>query len=155
MKFEGTDYFHIVRSAKTPRDAKTLGSARGGGVPTLRSDWERIKETVMKRALRAKFTQHADLQRTLLSTGTRPLAEHTAHDMYWGDGGAKGKGLNRLGHLLMELRDELSGHATRKRKTCIDDYVVTIGQSKRTEVLRAEVDCFRDGDFVKQFFADT
>jgi N-glycosidase YbiA len=38
------------------------------------------------------------------------LVEHTARDSYWADGG-NGQGKNRLGVLLMRLRDELSTKA--------------------------------------------
>jgi ribA/ribD-fused uncharacterized protein len=60
----------------------------------------------MLEALRAKFTQHDDLLATLLATGTAMLVEHTANDDYWGDGG-DGSGKNRLGYLLMHVREEL------------------------------------------------
>ncbi len=59
-------------------------------------------------ALRAKLTQHADLRALLLGTGEAPLIEHTANDAYWGDGG-DGSGKNRLGALLMRVREELRG----------------------------------------------
>ena len=39
-----------------------------------------------------------------METGDRKLIEHTDKDKYWGDGG-NGKGENRLGILLMKLRD--------------------------------------------------
>jgi predicted NAD-dependent protein-ADP-ribosyltransferase YbiA (DUF1768 family) len=42
-----------------------------------------------------------------LSTEQKILVEHTENDSYWGDGG-NGKGKNKLGKLLMRLRDELS-----------------------------------------------
>jgi len=61
-------------------------------------------------ALRAKFTQHADLRTLLLATGDAQLVEHTTNDSYWGDGG-DGSGKNRLGQLLMRLRDELRAAA--------------------------------------------
>ena len=57
-------------------------------------------------ALRAKFTQHDRLRRLLVDTGHAELVEHTRNDHYWGDGG-DGSGRNRLGVLLMRLRDEL------------------------------------------------
>jgi ribA/ribD-fused uncharacterized protein len=76
----------------------------------LRGDWESIKETVMLEALRAKFTQHAALHALLLSTGDALLVEHTTNDAYWGDGG-DGSGLNRLGALLVQVRDELRAAA--------------------------------------------
>jgi predicted NAD-dependent protein-ADP-ribosyltransferase YbiA (DUF1768 family) len=42
----------------------------------------------------------------LLGTGEAELVEHTRNDNYWGDGG-DGTGKNRLGQLLIELREEL------------------------------------------------
>jgi len=60
----------------------------------------------MLKALRAKFAQHADLSRMLLKTGDQGLIEHTPNDRYWADGG-DGSGRNRLGELLMQVRDEL------------------------------------------------
>ena len=38
-----------------------------------------------------------------------PLVEHTEKDRYWGDGGGPGKGQNRMGALLMEVRREIRG----------------------------------------------
>jgi len=46
------------------------------------------------------------LREILLGTGDAKLVEHTENDSYWGDGG-DGSGKNRLGILLMRLRDEL------------------------------------------------
>ena len=57
-------------------------------------------------ALYAKFTQHEHLRKLLLETGDRKLIEHTSRDSYWGDGG-DGSGQNKLGKLLMKLREEL------------------------------------------------
>jgi ribA/ribD-fused uncharacterized protein len=72
----------------------------------LRKDWESVKEAIMREALHAKFTQHPALRSLLLSTGAETIVEHTANDDYWGDGG-DGTGKNRLGILLMALRDKL------------------------------------------------
>lgn len=72
----------------------------------LRKDWDNVKESVMRKALEAKFAQHAELRTQLLETGWRYLAEHTTKDKFWGDGG-DGTGLNRLGELLMEVREML------------------------------------------------
>ena len=66
---------------------------------------------VMLDALRAKFTQHDDLKAVLLGTGDAVLIEHTANDSYWADGG-DGSGKNRLGLLLMRLREELREEMT-------------------------------------------
>jgi ribA/ribD-fused uncharacterized protein len=55
-------------------------------------------------ALRAKFDQYPELKQLLLSTVGNSIVEHTENDSYWGDGG-DGSGLNRLGILLVELRE--------------------------------------------------
>ncbi len=61
----------------------------------------------MRKAVRAKVTQHADVRETLLATGSARIVEHTTNDRYWADGG-DGSGKNMLGRILMEVRDELS-----------------------------------------------
>jgi ribA/ribD-fused uncharacterized protein len=60
-------------------------------------------------ALRAKFAnlQARDL---LLSTGSRPLAEASPFDYFWGTG-QDGSGQNVLGILLMQVRKELTDDA--------------------------------------------
>ena len=60
----------------------------------------------MYKALQAKFYQHKRLGQQLRDTGDRDLIEHSPYDSYWGDGG-DGTGKNRLGLLLMRLRDDM------------------------------------------------
>jgi N-glycosidase YbiA len=94
-----------VRRASSPHIAARLGRDRK---KKLRKDWESAKVGIMRRALEAKFTQHEELGRLLLSTGSCKLIEHTPNDDYWGDGG-DGLGKNMLGRLLMEVREKLRG----------------------------------------------
>lgn len=101
QKFEDMVYRERIRSAHSPMNAKTLGQTRQ--VP-IRSDWENVKE-VMKTALRLKF-QNPRLRSLLLSTKNRMLVEDSPYDRYWG-GGKDRTGKNRLGVLLMEIRDEI------------------------------------------------
>jgi ribA/ribD-fused uncharacterized protein len=103
QKFAGTEHEDVVQNAKTASMAAKLGRQRSF---PLRSDWEEVKEDVMRQALSAKFEQHPKLKALLLSTGDAELIEHTRNDSYWADGG-DGTGKNRLGHLLMELRSQL------------------------------------------------
>lgn len=51
--------------------------------------------------LRAKFDQNPELKKKLIETENRELREHMARDKYWGDGGIKNTGKNRMGVLLM------------------------------------------------------
>lgn len=105
QKFIGTPLVEKVRKCHTPREAFDISRSELG-TKWLRKDWSEEKENVMKLALRAKFTQHQFLHGLLLSTGDRKLVEHTDKDSFWGDGG-DGHGQNKLGQMLMELRQEL------------------------------------------------
>lgn len=104
QKFAGTKHETAVRKASSPMDAARMG--RRKDLP-LRSDWERVKDNVMRKAVLAKFTQHPELKEILLSTGNAKLIEHTENDSYWADGG-NGTGKNMLGIILMEVRKQLS-----------------------------------------------
>lgn len=104
QKFAGTEHEKQVRLANSPMIAARMGRSRSR---PLRRDWEQVKENIMREGLRAKFTQHPQLRDLLIATGKRTLIEHTTNDRYWADGG-DGKGRNRLGILLMELRAELA-----------------------------------------------
>ncbi len=97
------DYAQQIRQATGPSQAKRLGRSRAH---PLREDWEDVKEAVMRRAIHAKFTTHADLKTSLLETGDEELMENAPADYYWGCG-RTGTGRNRLGVILMEVRSFL------------------------------------------------
>src|SRR5262245_38241408 len=103
QKFAGEPDEEEIRMTAKPSLAASMGRDRKR---PLRRDWESVKEQIMLEALRAKFTQHEDLKAILLGTGDAVLVEHTANDSYWADGG-DGSGKNRLGQLLVQLREEL------------------------------------------------
>ena len=76
-----------------------------------RPDWEQVKFQVMEECVRYKFTHHAELKAQLLATGEAELIE--GND--WGDkiwGVYQGEGENRLGKILMKIREELRKSAT-------------------------------------------
>ncbi|MDH3224226.1 MAG: NADAR family protein [Gemmatimonadota bacterium] len=105
QKFPGPEnaaYRERIRNAPDPHAAKALGRTRE---IAIRPDWEEVKEEVMFRAVRHKFRDPV-LRRLLLETGDRVLREASPQDEYWGIG-PHGTGANRLGVLLMRLRDEL------------------------------------------------
>ncbi|WP_230658542.1 NADAR family protein [Psychrobacter sp. I-STPA10] len=104
QKFAGTAYESQIQKATSPMKAAEMGRSRK---IKMRRNWDNIKVNVMLEALRAKFSQHSELKELLLSTGDKILVEHTENDSYWGDGG-DGSGKNRLGKLLMKVREELS-----------------------------------------------
>ena len=71
----------------------------------LRPDWEQVKEGIMKDLLKQKFN-NLNYKEKLLATDNSTLIEGNNHkDTYWGV--CNGVGKNRLGILLMEVREEL------------------------------------------------
>lgn len=103
QKYAGTEHEVKIRELKTPREAFYEGRDKK---KTVRSDWEQVKEQVMYQGLKAKFTQHPALRQILLSTGNAYIVEDSPTDYFWG-WGKDHSGKNRLGHLLMRLREEL------------------------------------------------
>ena len=80
---------------------------RFGKTIKLRLDWEEVKVQIMLGLLRQKFKKGSSLGNRLLATGNQKLIEgNTWGDTFWGV--CQGKGLNVLGKLLMQVRDEIS-----------------------------------------------
>jgi predicted NAD-dependent protein-ADP-ribosyltransferase YbiA (DUF1768 family) len=57
----------------------------------------------MKRGLMFKFSQHKNILKLLLETGDKKIVERSPRDPYWG--GMLPNSLNRLGEMIMELRE--------------------------------------------------
>lgn len=87
----------------SPSQAKRLGRRTN-----LRGDWDLVKDEIMYEICKQKFLQNPDLLRKLLATGDEQLVEgNTWGDTYWGV--CNGAGQNRLGQILMQIRQELKG----------------------------------------------
>ena len=104
-----------IWNASTPGEAKRLGRK-----VTMRSDWEDIKVGVMRDLLRQKFSPYQSAGSAarlveLLATGDEEMVEgNDWHDNWWGDckcgrPECSAPGLNWLGRLLMEIREEFRG----------------------------------------------
>ena len=88
-------------SSLNPSDAKKKGRS-----VTLRKDWESIKDTCMYEICFAKFSQNEELKQKLLATNDEHLEEgNTWGDKIWGT--VNGEGENRLGKILMRIREEM------------------------------------------------
>ena len=91
----------LIAEAGTPGKAKRMGR-----MVTLRPDWDTLKFPTMLLLVRRKFAHHHTLKRQLLATYPRPLIEGNHWgDTYWGV--CRGRGENKLGLILMQVRDEL------------------------------------------------
>lgn len=83
-----------------PSEAKKLGR-----IIPLRPDWGKVKDGVMYEILVEKFS-NLELRLLLLETGDRYLEEtNWWGDTYWGV--CKGKGQNKLGKILMKIREKI------------------------------------------------
>jgi hypothetical protein len=103
MKFRKISQQEAIRECSTSEKAKRLAKT----LP-IRDDWEKIKDDVMYDALWKKFS-NAHCKEVLLSTGEEELIEYAPWDS--GDG----TGQNKLGKILMQIREEL---AEREMLTC-------------------------------------
>lgn len=112
IKFPTSEHAYQAAKATNAEDrdwvaeAKTPGAAkRRGRSIEVRPDWDQIKDGVMLTILRAKFANN-ELAEELINTYPAELVEgNTWGDTYWGV--CNGVGQNKLGNLLMRIRNEL------------------------------------------------
>ena len=92
---------------KNPVVAKRMGKKE----PNLPENWREISYGIMLEVVRAKFSL-SETKEKLLATGDAELVEgNNHHDNLWGDcicpRCASKVGQNRLGKILMQVREEL------------------------------------------------
>ena len=125
IHYQGIDYpslEHAFQAAKTddaetrwkiaekdtPGKAKRAGGRRGILKDFDQAAWEAKKDAVMETLVRLKF-QNPELAAQLLGTGDAQLEEGNIwNDTYWGVSLKTGKGRNKLGEILMRVRNELA-----------------------------------------------
>ena len=80
-----------------------------------RQDWDRVRVRIMRWSLRMKLASNwSAFSELLLRTDDRPIVEQSRKDDFWGakavDDGSTLVGMNVLGRLLMELREQVKEH---------------------------------------------
>lgn len=79
-----------------------------GKTIVLREDWEEVKDNIMYEIVKRKFTVNKELQQKLIGTKDEELVEgNWWHDTYWGVDSKTGIGKNKLGKILMKVREEV------------------------------------------------
>lgn len=97
-----------------PSDAKRLGRQ-----VELRPDWEEVKDSVMYQICKEKFMQNPDIKVKLIGTKDAELVEgNDWNDTIWGV--CNGVGENRLGKILMRIRDEIKLSYKCKHIECLE-----------------------------------
>lgn len=104
-------YIHL--KAASPAEAKKVGRRVKNFDP---NEWFNVSYNIMTEINREKY-KDANLRQSLLLTGNRELVECNGKDQIWGIGlynsseliydKSNWKGLNLLGRVLMEVRNEL------------------------------------------------
>jgi ribA/ribD-fused uncharacterized protein len=112
-EFGDDDSYNRIVKAKTPKAAKAIGQKVKDYVE---EKWVALRDDIMEKAVHAKFIQHPELRKQLLETGDKVIGEANPRDTYWGIGTSmdlerskkpsKWRGQNKLGKLLMKLRDD-------------------------------------------------
>jgi ribA/ribD-fused uncharacterized protein len=103
MKFDDEDLRMQIRDAAHPEAAVKLAKKHRR---QTRTDWKKIRETIMTRGVYIKCRTHPDVVEALLATGDEKILENSQYDYYWGCG-RDGRGENAYGRVLMNVRDKL------------------------------------------------
>ena len=120
-KLKNPEKMKTFAKLSSPKDAKIAG-----GLIPCREDWDDVKYTIMYEVVKAKFSQNKDIADLLIGTGDAYLEEtNTWYDTTWGV--CDGKGLNWLGKILMQVRDEI------KHADMIDDILGFTDEEKEHE----------------------
>lgn len=101
QKFRNYESKEEIRNCKSPEIAYELGNNL---VADRVYNWDKIKLSIMERALYEKFNQHDYLRELLMETENVTLIEDSKVDYFWGIGEEK-TGQNNLGKILMRLRE--------------------------------------------------
>ena len=155
-----------IMKTDDPAVIKKLGQTRFRGFNSKM--WDSLAYTIVKRGVKAKFSQNEELLKILLSTGEKVLMECSANDLIWGIGIAidseeiynpsAWRGKNQLGRILMSVRDELreelklyNGHLEifdARRMEPIDEWKKRVGVlmavPKYHNAVKAYVDTLND-----------
>jgi ribA/ribD-fused uncharacterized protein len=92
-----------IAEASKPGIAKSMGRRAN-----LRKDWEEIKDDLMYELVLSKFSQNKSFKEMLLKTiGSELIEGNTWGDTYWGFDVRSQKGKNKLGKILMRVRETI------------------------------------------------
>lgn len=102
-KFDDVQMQEKIRLSPHPKKARKMGRNR---FKKIRSDWKKVKTTVMTRAVYTKCRTHPEIAEQLLNTGDAKLVENSQYDYFWGCGRDR-RGDNQYGVVLMRVRAKL------------------------------------------------
>lgn len=101
QKFHQRRLAERIRRARSADEARRLGRSRGA---PLRRDWQRVRDQVMWHGIIHKCAYNEEIFDLLLATGDAYIQNVSQTEHYWASA-PDGSGRNRLGELLMRLRN--------------------------------------------------
>ena len=105
MKFYATDErFNTILHLKNPNEARLITKTQAYKI-NRRLDFDKQKFDIMEKGLRAKFTQNPQVAEMLKATGNAVLIKSC--EICYKCGFGIGSGQNRMGKILMQIRNEL------------------------------------------------
>ena len=104
LKSNDKNWHKLIRETEKPTKTKSLAHKLLGKDFEIREDWNKVKDSAMKLCLRLKFTYNLELYMELLDIEGKIEERNDWNDTYWGT--CHGVGENKLGIMLMELRDK-------------------------------------------------
>ena len=98
-----------IMNARTPVEAwKVSQKHKLFQIPEFKDENHKLE--VMKKLMRLKAEQHDEIRQALIDSGDLKIVKHIVTyppgDGFWDDG-EDGKGLNHVGRIWMEIREEL------------------------------------------------
>lgn len=93
------EYIKELEETESPFVAKELGKGCN-----LKENWFKVKDMYMEQIIKYKYDQHEEFRIALLNSNLRHIRHHNIKDNYWGYG--DGTGFNKLGKILMKIRNE-------------------------------------------------
>ena len=100
------DFAEYIRESKTPQLAHRRGDAADAARKPKRLDFEKVRESELKKAYAALLIANPAKLKELKATGDVPILYLSTSDPYHGTG-VDGHGQNVIGKILMSLRNEL------------------------------------------------
>lgn len=105
MKFEPHDSrFELIRNLENPDEARLLTKTAEYKI-NRRKDFDKNKFAIMEAGLRAKFAQNPQAAELLKQTGDAVLIKSC--EVCYKCGFGEGSGKNRMGKILMKIRQEI------------------------------------------------
>ena len=108
LRYTDPKIIEEIRSARSPVKAWEVSSRYKE--QSQKPDFRGRKLDVMKMLMRAKADQYEEVKKALLDSGDALIIKHIVTwppgDGFWDDG-EHGEGMNHMGKIWMEIRDEL------------------------------------------------